>query len=155
MCLFPNEQGADTDSDIYISIIGTNANSTRKALRSIDPSMNAFERNQVDICMIYTNVKFDETENSIQGIEVMNDGQWVGSPWKSSCIYIGRVNGAQTNNQWIISGNLIFISFLEPAKSGFCLWPVIQELQEAKRLKERQNKQADPSGFLNVRSERI
>ncbi|CAF4177086.1 unnamed protein product, partial [Rotaria magnacalcarata] len=67
--------------------------------------------------MIYTNVKFDETENSIQGIEVMNDGQWVGSPWKSSCIYIGRVNGAQTNNQWIISGNLIFISFLEPAKS--------------------------------------
>ncbi|CAF5221821.1 unnamed protein product, partial [Rotaria magnacalcarata] len=74
-----NEQGADTDSDIYISIIGTNANSTRKALRSIDPSMNAFERNQVDICMIYTNVKFDETENSIQGIEVMNDGQWVGS----------------------------------------------------------------------------
>ncbi|CAF3460909.1 unnamed protein product, partial [Rotaria socialis] len=34
---------------------------------------------------------------------------------------------------------------------GFCLWPVIQELQEAKRLKERQNKQANSSGFLNVR----
>ncbi|CAF4540474.1 unnamed protein product [Rotaria socialis] len=101
---------------MHITIIGTNANSTRKALRSIGPSMNTFERNQVDIC-IYTNVKFDETGNSMQGIELMNDDQWVGSPWKPSCIYISRVNGAQTNNQWIISGNPIFIYFLEPAKS--------------------------------------
>ncbi|CAF2535316.1 unnamed protein product [Rotaria sp. Silwood2] len=112
-----NEQGAGTDSNIYITIVGTKTNLTRQTLRSIGPSMNAFERNQLDICMIYTNVKFDTTDNIIQGIELVNDGKWIGSPWKPSCIYLSRVDRAQTNDQWIISGNPVFISLLEPNKA--------------------------------------
>ncbi|CAF0810753.1 unnamed protein product [Rotaria sordida] len=150
-----DEQGAGTDSNIYVTIVGTKNNLTRQALRSIGPSMNAFERNQVDVCMIYTNVKFDKTDNIIQGVELINDGKWVGSPWKPSCIYLSGVDGAQTNDQWIISGNPVFISLLEPNKAAFCLWPVIQELQEAKRLKEKQKMPMDPHGFVNVTSERI
>ncbi|CAF3909283.1 unnamed protein product [Rotaria sordida] len=112
-----DEQGAGTDSNIYVTIVGTKNNLTRQALRSIGPSMNAFERNQVDVCMIYTNVKFDKTDNIIQGVELINDGKWVGSPWKPSCIYLSGVDGAQTNDQWIISGNSVFISLLEPNKA--------------------------------------
>ena len=41
--------------------------------------MNAFERNQVDVCMLYTNVKFDKTDNIIRGIELVTDGRWAGS----------------------------------------------------------------------------
>jgi hypothetical protein len=74
-----NEHGAGTDSNIYITIVGTTTNLTRQILRSMGPSMNAFERNQVDICMLYTNVKFDKTDNIIQGIELINDGRWAGS----------------------------------------------------------------------------
>ncbi|CAF4624511.1 unnamed protein product [Rotaria sp. Silwood2] len=110
-------KGAGTDSNIYITIVGTKTNLTRQTLRSIGPSMNAFERNQLDICMIYTNVKFDTTDNIIQGIELVNDGKWIGSPWKPSCIYLSRVDRAQTNDQWIISGNPVFISLLEPNKA--------------------------------------
>ncbi len=130
-----DEQGAGTDSNIYVTIVGTKTNLTRRALRSIGPSMNAFERNQVDVCMIYTNVKFDQTDNIIRGIELINDGRWAGSckfsnsvylfvrhslidiAWKPSCIYLSGVDGAQTNDRWIISGNPIFISLLEPNKA--------------------------------------
>lgn len=74
-----DEEGAGTDSDIYITVVGMKNNLTRKALRSIGPSMNAFERNQVDVCMIYSNVTFDATDNIVQGIELINEGQLIGS----------------------------------------------------------------------------
>jgi hypothetical protein len=130
-----DEQSAGTDSNIYVTIVGTKTNLTRKALRSIGPSMNAFERNQVDVCMLYTNVKFDQADNIIRGIELINDGRWAGSckfsnsvnllklnslidiAWKPSCIYLSAVDGAQTNDRWVISGSSIFISLLEPNKA--------------------------------------
>ncbi|CAF0766879.1 unnamed protein product [Adineta ricciae] len=106
-----NERYAGTDSNIYVSVVGTKRNLTRHALKSLGPTMNAFERNQIDVCMIYTNVKFDETENVIRGIELINDGKWSGSSWKPSCIYLSTIDRAQTNDRWISSDNPVFISF--------------------------------------------
>jgi hypothetical protein len=80
-----DEQSAGTDSNIYVTIVGTKSNLTRQALRSIGPSINAFERNQVDVCMLYTNVKFDQTDNIILGIELTNDGKWAGSCKFNEC----------------------------------------------------------------------
>jgi hypothetical protein len=87
-----DEQSAGTDSSIYVTIVGTRTNLTRKALRSIGPSMNAFERNQVDVCMLYTNVQFDQTDNIIRGIELINDGRWAGSCKFSNSVNLLKLN---------------------------------------------------------------
>ncbi|UJR35332.1 hypothetical protein I4U23_028093 [Adineta vaga] len=112
-----NEKNAGTDSNIYVTIVGTKMNLTRQALRSLGPSLNAFERNQVDVCMLYTNVEFDQTDNIIRGIELINDGKWTGSSWKPSCIYLSAVNSAQMNDRWISSDNPVFIPFSESNKA--------------------------------------
>ena len=58
---------------ICVTIIGTGTSLTQRILKSLSPPLNSFEGNQVNVYVIYSNAKFDKTDNIVRNIKLVND----------------------------------------------------------------------------------